>query len=290
MKNPILIAYRRVMPVLIKAGFGRLPFVRAVHRLVHDKIITRFREKSVTIDGHLIYLDELDALDLSINGIHEPAETELVKKEIKEGAVVIDIGANIGYFSLIFAKLAGPSGKIYAFEPESENFAILQKNIQANGYSNVVMINKAVADRNQVLKFYLSKSDGAKHSLINSDDSGKYVEIPAVSLDEYFSGDSLKADFIKIDIEGAEIKALDGMRKFINSQGNLKMLIEFAPRMMEGGDEEGAQIYKILKEDFGFEIFNLNRQSGLCESTSLEYLLKNYGTSTSRHTNLFCKR
>ena len=73
----------------------------------------------------------------SRRGSYEPLETETVKREIKKGNVVSDIGANIGYFASIVAKLVGEEGKVFAFEPDPGNFALLERNVQTNGYKYV---------------------------------------------------------------------------------------------------------------------------------------------------------
>ena len=100
-------------------GLGRFRALRLLEKTIRANLITDFAE----VMGHQMYLDPKDTLDLSINGVYEPFETSLVLDEVREGEVVLDIGAHIGYYTLIFAKLVGPLGKVFAFEPELENFA-----------------------------------------------------------------------------------------------------------------------------------------------------------------------
>jgi len=92
--------------------------------------------KIVNVLGHKMYLDDLDTLHLAINGIWEPLETNLIKNKIKEGDIVLNIGANIGYYTLLIARLVGSNGKVFAFEPDLNNFKILKKNIEINNYKN----------------------------------------------------------------------------------------------------------------------------------------------------------
>ena len=290
MRNLILSIYNKTVSSMIRAGFGRIPFIRTVYRLVHDKLVSNLKKDYAIIDGQKMFLDKKDSLDLSISGVHEPIETDVVKKEIKPGYVIIDIGANIGYYTLIFSRLAGPKGKIYAFEPETSNFDILQKNIKTNSCENVLTINNAVSDKNQKLKFFISNDDCGKHSLVDSKEAQGFVEVDAVTLDDFFRSNPIKPDFVKIDIEGAEFSALKGMRSIIGKEGPLKMLIEFAPRMMAGKDAEGKAVFKFLSQDSGFDVYNLNRQTGEKEKLTIDQLISNYGASTIRHTNLFCIR
>jgi len=92
---------------------------RVIRKILH-KMNSQLKSEFVNIEGNRLFLDVEDALFLSVNGLHEKTETELIKKEIKKGDFVIDIGANIGYYTLLFAKLVGSSGHVLAFEPESK--------------------------------------------------------------------------------------------------------------------------------------------------------------------------
>ena len=92
--------------------------------------------------GHKMYLDKHDSLDLALNGIYNSLDTKIVMNEIKPGNIVIDIGAHIGYYTLIFAELVGDSGKVFSFEPESKNFELLTKNVDVNNFQNVTLEKK----------------------------------------------------------------------------------------------------------------------------------------------------
>ena len=89
---------------------------------------------------------------LSTRGYYEPFITAFVKDMIKEGDIVIDIGAHIGYYTLLFSKLVGKTGKVFAFEAHPDNFTLLKQNVETNGYTNVVVENKAVSNYNGKIK------------------------------------------------------------------------------------------------------------------------------------------
>ena len=91
-------------------------------------------------------IDSLDNLYLDIQG-HDELGTKIVENIIKNGNIVIDVGAHMGYYSLLFAKLVGKNGKIFAFEPDPKNFSRVQKNVKLNNYMNIVLTQKAVSDR-----------------------------------------------------------------------------------------------------------------------------------------------
>ena len=84
-----------------------------------------------------MFIDQDDSMGLALNGEYEPVETKLILELVKPGAAILDIGANIGYYSLLFAKLIGPSVQVYAFEPDPYSYDLLQQNILENGYPTI---------------------------------------------------------------------------------------------------------------------------------------------------------
>ncbi|QMU28237.1 FkbM family methyltransferase [Adhaeribacter radiodurans] len=143
---------------------------------------------------------------------------------ITPGSTVIEVGAHIGYVSQYLSSLTGETGKVLIFEPGINNIPYLQRNIAK--LNNVELIQKAVSDKNGVANFYLENLTGQNNSLINDYQrfnaalansgvkvSKKTVEVETVSLDSYLKQFYLNAsiNFIKMDIEGAELFALTGM-------------------------------------------------------------------------------
>ena len=122
-KKILLGIYRVAKCILGGYGIGRFYPIRVFHKFALKKMKSNF----AIVQGHKMFLDSEDSLNLSINGIYEENETALIKKEIEQGNIVLDIGANIGYYTLIVAKLVGKNGKVFAFEPDPTNFALLKK-------------------------------------------------------------------------------------------------------------------------------------------------------------------
>jgi FkbM family methyltransferase len=117
--------------------------------------------------------------------------------------VVLDIGANIGYFTLLFARIVGPTGSVYAFEPEPRNFELLSKNVEINSYQNVTLVPKAVSNCRGSGELHLCDTNPGMHSLYSLSKSTRSVDVDIIRLDDYFANYDGKIRFVKIDIEGA---------------------------------------------------------------------------------------
>ena len=146
-----------------------------------------------------MFLDKQDDACHSITTDQMTDELKVLKKIIKQGDTVIDVGANIGFYTLFFCSLVGKTGKVIAFEPESKNFDILKKNIEMNNLDNVTLHQKAVGSKNSKVKMKISDSIGS-HQISNSGD----IEVDCIKLDNYV----INANFVKIDAEGYEIEIL----------------------------------------------------------------------------------
>lgn len=158
-------------------------------------------------------------------GSYEPEVTRFFLTAIGEGQAVVDIGANIGYYTLIASKIVGPSGKVYAFEPDPVHYGYLLENIEANRCSNVEAVQKAVTSgvEGEAL-FWPSGSAG---SLYGGPGTPSVV-VRTISLDEFFARLGWpRVDFVKIDVEGAETEAIEGMAQVSERNPTLRMVTEF---------------------------------------------------------------
>ena len=131
-------------------------------------LVSILRPNIVKVKGNKMYIDPKRNPTIALYDIggYENAETELFESHIKEGDVVMDIGANIGYYTLVAAKLVGANGKVYAFEPESINFSFLKKSVEINNYENVICEKKAVSNENGKLKLFLHKFQTGDYTLV----------------------------------------------------------------------------------------------------------------------------
>jgi FkbM family methyltransferase len=197
--------------------------------------------------------------------IHERGTTALFRKIVREGDVVVDLGANIGYFTMLAARLVGKDGRVYAFEPEPRNYDLLLRNIELNGYQNVTAIQKAVADRPGSVKLFICPYDTGHHTINKYDGIQAYrpdyvnkrkefIEVEQVSLDEFFQEVTTPVDVIKMDVEGSEMLALDGMERLIKRNDDLSMLVEFFPLLISKMGQSPEEFVRRILEDFEFEV------------------------------------
>lgn len=161
-------------------------------------------------------------LDMSVGqgllnkGVWEPLTTSLVKEALRTGMIVLDIGAHVGYFTLLAASNVEAAGKVFAFEPDERHVKLLQRNVQANDASNVTVIPRAVSD-----------TTGRCKLRVNS--CSPEVSLETVRLDDFFPPGQRRVDFVKMDIDGAEPVALAGMEGLLSESPEMQMLVEYDP-------------------------------------------------------------
>ena len=189
-------------------------------------------------------------------GVWEEQTTELFKKIVRERDTVVDIGANMGYFTLLSSRLVGDKGKVYAFEPEPVNHGQLLKNIALNGYDNITPLQKAVSDVNGKVSFLIHSTDSGRHVIESCHDGTgchESIEVESVTLDEFFK-DKPSPRIIKMDIEGAELPALLGMTKIIESSSDLSIFTEFYPELINRAGYSAEEFARKLLDDWCFSV------------------------------------
>ncbi len=282
-RKTLFLIWKQCLRPIAGHRLGRIYLARALSEFVTSRL------KSVArVQGHKMFLDPRDHLNLFSSGMYEPFETEIVKTEIRKGDIVLDIGANIGYYTLIFAKLVGPEGKVFGFEPDPDNFALLKKNVEANNYHNVVLVNKAVSSKNGKIKLYRSDDIG-DHRTYDSGDGRKFVEIEAIRLDDYFDQGNARVDFIKMDIQGAEWEAIQGMSLLLQKNKGLRIITEFAPELLRISGIR-PEDYLGLLVNHEFKIYHADERMKKIESVNITEPLDKWMPINRGYTNLLCKK
>jgi FkbM family methyltransferase len=241
MKAKIFKFFRRL-------GFNKISLFRNIYLVLFGIILPK---KAVSIPNAKIYIDNsILGRAIYLNHVHEPTESGLFLKYIKRGDIVLDIGSNLGYYSLVSSKKVGASGKIYAFEPDMKNFNALVRNVKLNGFKNIIPVNCAVANFDGKQKLYLEKDSGW-HSLRTCSKTSKIVKV--LKLDTFLKNRA-RVDIIKIDVEGYEGYVLEGARNIIKKNKNLKILMEFNPEYLNIAHYPPMKLLNLLNKN-KFKIF-----------------------------------
>ena len=218
-------------------AFGRRLIETATHPIRHrDLRIMRGSMAGVRINLGGSFLRYL-------TGDAEPEVQEALAELIEPGQTVYDVGANIGFFTILCSRLVGPHGKVYAFEPIPENLVTLRHNIALNKLTNVVVVEQALSASTGTAEMFVSpwsafhslNVDGASKRENHGPDGGQ-ITVETVTLDEFVKGDGVSApDLIKLDVEGAELLVVEGMRETLRSVQPL-LLVEVHDTNREYGE------------------------------------------------------
>jgi len=155
------------------------------------------------------------------------AERKLIKAILFPGAIVVDVGANVGIYSRFFSGCVGPTGVVHAFEPSPENFRRLQS---ATGkLSNVHLSRAAVGERSGTSQLYLSENLNVDHRTYQPEGGSRdTVPVDVIALDDYFRSAN-RVDLIKLDVQGYELHALRGADRVLQDNPAAKIILELWP-------------------------------------------------------------
>lgn len=230
--------------------------------------------------GHTIYLDPKDlplVESLSQPELYETTTATLIKKVFKSGMNVINIGANIGFFTLLLAKQVGTKGRVFAFEPSHKTSKILKKNIEENKYENVKIIVQAVSNTTGFSDMWTGKS--STHNYVSSElskDTNLHREkIKTITIDEFFVKDDFRIDFIVMDAEGSEKSILEGARKTIMKNKDLEIITEYNPHTLTLAGTSGQEFFKLI-EELGFFIYLIDEKTSRVKLSSSSEVLNQY--------------
>lgn len=172
------------------------------------------------------------------------------RRLVKPGMTVLDIGANIGFYTLFFSDLVGPEGRVYAFEPDELNFKYLKHN--AEHKKNVVFVPRAVTEKTGEIRLYRSEVNNADCKTYDSGENRKSSAVQGVAIDDYFQNGE-KVNVIKMDVQGYEYFALKGMPKTIARSPQVLMAGEFWPFALQKSGADPKAFIELL-ENSGFKI------------------------------------
>jgi len=283
------------------AGLGRSQFVRRIKGTLRWPLYIADLSASgrgadpvlLLVDGLpkiVIYPADGHSLDALFSRYYQDRRAvQLFRQALGPGDVVLDIGANIGYWSLIAAKAVGPEGVVYAFEPAPDNFTALETNVRLNGYRNIVPVQRAVGSARGPATLLLMDHGGASHGLYPHPRIAVKgtAQVESATIDEFLDGRT--AHVIKIDIEGGEPRALEGMKKTICGSDRCVLISELHPTMLAQAGFT-AKAYLRQLRDLGFDVSMIDEESGRLSGVSLEHVRRRSEESAWWYTNLYCVR
>jgi FkbM family methyltransferase len=236
---------------------ARFPLVRRLYRGAYRSMVKPGELAEVRVGGARLQIDPHDGgvgYALFVGRGYEPLTSELCAGELAPGMTAIDLGANVGYYTVLFAEKVGPKGRVFAFEPAPENVELLERNVKLNGFEQVQVVPKACSDESGTIALHLSRAGKGLHTIgAPGNANWDSVQVEMVRLDDVFPELAFRVDFLKIDIEGAESRALRGMEALIARSDRLRILTEVNPTALEQNGET-AEMYLRQLLDYGFEI------------------------------------
>ncbi|HZB12209.1 MAG TPA: FkbM family methyltransferase, partial [Chryseolinea sp.] len=251
-------------------------FIQSLKFFFFKRILGRkFLTATDTIFNLNFHVEIHDAMGRKIfkrGSLHPDHTSFLLTLPFDDSDVILDIGANIGWYSIVLKNNIRRNVTFYAFEPEPLNFELLKKNIAHNHIANIEAVNKAVAEKSgqSTLFLYHPKNSG-RHSLLDiNPQTNKSIQVETINLEDFLKGKNIdfkKVKLIKIDIEGYEVFALKNAATLL--QQLPYMFIEYSPVLIRQGGQDPAHFIKWLS-DFGFNFYNI--EGGKPSTRSVEFL------------------
>jgi FkbM family methyltransferase len=225
--------------------------------------------------------------DGSIVTSYEFNVQNLLRHFLRRGMIAVDVGAHVGFYTLLMAESVGPDGVVYAIEPDPRNWTYLQRNIRENNLKNIRCFRVALSSHSGEGVLYQaqhSASSSLQRTYYLSSQGNQIIEEHTTTPVEIKTlkdilGDKIKVDLIKIDIEAAEIDALKGMAEIIEANRGILLILEFHPSAIEQFGHDPHEFWELLW-GYGFTIWLIGK--------NLRIIPRPNGVN--RHCNVVCSR
>lgn len=250
-------------------------FAPRVNRIADSQTIYLGDDTAVTFleDGTRLMVDTR-SLDIGIHlltlGQWEPAYTALFRRLVRPGDTVLDLGANLGVYTMLAARLTGPGGRVHAFEPNPRLAHLVDLSIRINGCAGWTQVHRlAASDRRGVARLFFTDAYSGGGSLTGNaaqnDESGAAkgaVDCELMPLDELLADPEFRVDVLKMDVEGHEGPALRGMRALLERSPGIRIMMEFGPQMMRGSGMPAPEVVALL-EGLGLAAWTIGEDGGI---------------------------
>jgi len=261
-------------------------------------------------------LDKTDvdiSQQIKVHGWYEDEkfESEIFSKHLRSGMSVLDLGANIGFYTMLARSIVGPQGRVVAFEPFPDNAELIRESKKENCFDNIIVIEAAVSDTKKRTLLHLSPDACSEHSLLNlnfhdnvNSQILKDIQVNTLTVDGFFEEffNDYRVDFIKMDIEGYESNALIGMKRVLEENDNISIMTEFWPNGFSIGGNSPTEFLETLMS-LGFTIFHIDNQQkevypvGINKMMEIVDFQNNHLPENNKvmqrwgwYTNLLCKK
>jgi len=218
---------------------------------------------------------------------YESYTTRLFSQAVKQGGTVLDLGAHYGYYTFLAAAKVGKAGTVYALEPAPTNFSVLSRGIELNRFDNVYPVMKAASDKSSLVTLFISEAStghGMYGDLLSP--IKDVVQVDSVTVDEFLAGQGV--DVVKMDIEGHEPYALQGMTRTIERSPRLVMFVEWTPALLVRAGVQPAHVLVLLRA-LGFDVRLIDEERGALIDIDPDNLPET-SDDPLWHRNLYCVR
>lgn len=274
------------LDAVVRSYLSSLEFSRRQDALMSHRLNARV--SLAKLRGFSMYVQEEDAAvgqHVKLDK-YEPNVTAVFRERVRPGMHVLDIGANIGYFTMLSASLVGPTGSVTAIEPNPESAKLLEASRRANSFENVSVLQVAAGRELGLLVLHGNYSNAMTSAV--PDNASAVINattVPCFKVDDLIPREG-KIDFVKIDVEGAEYNALLGASELLR-RCHPTIVSEFSPQTMPGiSGVDGRQYLRFLL-DYGYTMAVIDSAGALdgC-GTDVEKVMDAYAASGVDHIDI----
>ena len=223
--------------------------------------VIKIRDKKILFSADNLYSRVWKLTRFRNNRMPEEKVSNLLIKKLDLCRCFVDVGANLGYYTFLASKLMS-DGIVYSFEMDEKNYGLLEKNLYINKCKNVKIYHAAVTDSSGFVNYSNTlKLPSPILTLSNRISQNKYSlkkSVKAISLDDFFNNNGSKPEIIKIDVEGAEIKVLNGMQNILNND-NLQLFLEIHPFRLKFNFQSSANAVVSMLLNKGFLVSEIKK-------------------------------
>ena len=206
-------------------------------------------ERAVRVDGERLYAASPDRWLAALawkTGLLEGAERRMIAREVKPGMVAVDVGANLGVHTLALARAVGPAGRVHALEPDPSNFRLLARAVAEARAAQVTLHRAAAAAQAGEMDLHLSAVNRGDHRLHPEAARRARLRVPVIVLDELLAGEP-HVDFVKIDVQGAEVAVLRGLERTLARSPALGVLCELSPGLLRQAGTDAEVLFAVFR-------------------------------------------